>query len=160
MVWLSASFVPLDLVNASPYLFRFSRHALRHYAASSWIEGGFAAKTAQTFAGHSSQVTMDRCRHLTIWRFRTNAEMFAHGAVIHRLGPVARSRPCAGALTCPPRLMCLWRVAGKSILNLSAAVWFTTKSNNELGAGTILKVPGDIFCQRIALTRSEASLPH
>jgi integrase len=44
---------------------RFNWHALRHFAVSSWIEGGFAPKTVQTFAGHASlQVTMDRYGHL------------------------------------------------------------------------------------------------
>ena len=44
---------------------RFSWHALRHFAVSSWIEAGFAPKTVQTFAGHASlQVTMDRYGHL------------------------------------------------------------------------------------------------
>jgi integrase len=41
------------------------RHALRHFAVSTWIEAGFAPKTVQTFAGHASlQVTMDRYGHL------------------------------------------------------------------------------------------------
>jgi integrase len=44
---------------------RFSWHALRHFAVSSWIEGGLAPKTVQTFAGHASlQITMDRYGHL------------------------------------------------------------------------------------------------
>jgi len=44
---------------------RFNWHALRHFAVSSWIEGGFAPKAVQTFAGHASlQVTMDRYGHL------------------------------------------------------------------------------------------------
>jgi integrase len=44
---------------------RFNWHALRHFAVSSWIEGGLAPKTVQTFAGHASlQITMDRYGHL------------------------------------------------------------------------------------------------
>jgi integrase len=44
---------------------RFTWHALRHFAVSSWIEAGFAPKTVQTFAGHASlQITMDRYGHL------------------------------------------------------------------------------------------------
>ena len=44
---------------------RFTRHALRHYAISTWIEAGLAPKTVQTFAGDASpQVTMDRYGHL------------------------------------------------------------------------------------------------
>lgn len=40
-------------------------HALRHYAISCWIEGGLAAKTVQTFAGHSKiAITYDRYGHL------------------------------------------------------------------------------------------------
>lgn len=44
---------------------RFTWHALRHFAISSWIDAGLTPKTVQTFAGHSSlQVTMDRYGHL------------------------------------------------------------------------------------------------
>ncbi len=44
---------------------RLNWHALRHFAISTWIEGGFTPKTVQTFAGHSSlQITMDRYGHL------------------------------------------------------------------------------------------------
>jgi len=44
---------------------RFTWHALRHYAISTWIEAGLAPKTVQIFAGHASlQVTMDRYGHL------------------------------------------------------------------------------------------------
>lgn len=40
-------------------------HALRHYAISCWIEGGLAAKTVSTFAGHSNiALTYDRYGHL------------------------------------------------------------------------------------------------
>jgi integrase len=40
---------------------RFNWHALRPFAISTWIEGGLAPKTVQTFAGHASlQVTTDR----------------------------------------------------------------------------------------------------
>jgi integrase len=43
----------------------FNWHALRHFAVSCWIEGGFRPKSVQTFAGHASlQVTMDRYGHL------------------------------------------------------------------------------------------------
>jgi integrase len=61
------SFLPLfeklEAVPSPPR--RFNWHALRHFAVSCWIEGGFAPKTVQTFAGHASlQVTMDRYGHL------------------------------------------------------------------------------------------------
>lgn len=44
---------------------RFTWHALRYYAISTWIEAKLAPKTVQTFAGRASlQVTMDRYGHL------------------------------------------------------------------------------------------------
>ena len=54
-----------DPARSPPPPRRFSWHALRHFAISSWIEAGCAPKTVQTFAGHASlQVTMDRYGHL------------------------------------------------------------------------------------------------
>jgi integrase len=52
------------LVNAAGEpLFNF--HALRHFAASVWIELGFSPKRLQTLLGHSSvQMTFDRYGHL------------------------------------------------------------------------------------------------
>jgi integrase len=48
-----------------PKVKRFTWHANRHYAISTWIEADLKPKTVQTFAGHSSlQVTMDRYGHL------------------------------------------------------------------------------------------------
>jgi integrase len=43
----------------------FNFHALRHFAASLWIELGFSPKRLQALLGHSSvQMTFDRYGHL------------------------------------------------------------------------------------------------
>lgn len=43
----------------------FDFHALRHFAASAWIEAGFSPKRLQALLGHSSiQMTFDRHGHL------------------------------------------------------------------------------------------------
>lgn len=43
----------------------FNWHGLRHFAISTWIEGGYAPKTIQAMGGHSSiTITMDRYGHL------------------------------------------------------------------------------------------------
>jgi hypothetical protein len=44
---------------------RCSTHAVRHFAASVWIEAGFSPKRLQALLGHSSiQMTFDRYGHL------------------------------------------------------------------------------------------------
>jgi integrase len=43
----------------------FDLHALRHFAASTWIEAGFSAKRLQALLGHASiQITFDKYGHL------------------------------------------------------------------------------------------------
>ena len=40
-------------------------HALRHFALSTWIEGGLSPKVVQAYAGHTSlEMTMDRSGQL------------------------------------------------------------------------------------------------
>jgi integrase len=60
-------------------LFKF--HALRHFAASLWIELGFTPKRLQAMLGHSSvQMTFDRYGHL-FPSLEDDHEKFARGEI-------------------------------------------------------------------------------
>ena len=59
----------------------FNFHALRHFAASLWIELGFSPKRLQALLGHSSvQMTFDRYGHL-FPSAEDDHERFARGEV-------------------------------------------------------------------------------
>ena len=59
----------------------FNFHALRHFAASLWIELGFSPKRLQTLLGHSSiQMTFDRYGHL-FPSAEDDHERFARGEI-------------------------------------------------------------------------------
>jgi integrase len=59
----------------------FNFHALRHFAASLWIELGFTPKRLQTMLGHSSvQMTFDRYGHL-FPSLEDDHEKFAKGEI-------------------------------------------------------------------------------
>jgi integrase len=59
----------------------FNFHALRHFAASVWIELGFTAKRVQTMLGHSSiTMTYDRYGHL-FPSLEDDHEKFARGEI-------------------------------------------------------------------------------
>ncbi len=55
----------------------FNWHALRHFAISCWIDVGLPPETAQTFASHNVEFTIDRHSHL----FRSDRQAEAVDAI-------------------------------------------------------------------------------
>jgi hypothetical protein len=100
----------------------FDLHALRHFAASTWIEAGFTPKRLQALLGHSSiQMTFDRYGHL----FPSVEDDHAKFARIEReIGLVAKlSSSCPPGDT--PGLRHLCNMAGEFAVEIAEMLGFT-----------------------------------